>query len=326
MHLLELVALPDIKPSFQATELCNSSVPDWMLGTFKRRSISFANGLTDTDTLVFWLQSRNFSIDLRLPTLEQQLPALPIDALDFDQLQTLAQHQGWFAQSCWDQHSRQLSWQEAVSLQLHNQWPEPAILSRIGNCMMEFAPSNVYVEDWRLQNQQSGPLIGLRLLAEYNLISGEIQHQGGGLIINGNFAGLVLGRAPDITRQLQQQQLSLPQLVQQHHHDPAFLKALFDFETSLATGSLEQGFQIQFSTQPLRQQQALCPLDGFESLGNHKLRQKLLVNGQPCERIYCIDVLETNVSYSLLTATTPSAQQWQADEHDWLDRYTQIAY
>lgn len=322
MHLLEILEQAAVQPGIQS----KSSVPDWMLGTFRRRSISFANGLTDTDTEVYWLQSYNFSIDLRLPKPEQQLHALSIEMMDSDQLQTLVQYQGWFAQSCWDQHRRQLSWQDAISLQLHNQWPEPAILSRVGNCMMEFAPSNSYIEDWRLQNQQPGPLIGLRLLAEYNLITGQIQHQGGGLIINGGFAGLVLGRAPVMAQQLQLGTKCLPQLVQQHAHDLEFLTALFNFETSVATGSLEQGFHILMSTQPSRQQQALCPLDGFELLGNHKLRQKLLVNAQPCERIYCIDALETCVPYNPVTPSTLQAQQWYSAEHDWIDRYTQIAY
>lgn len=335
MHLLELLALPAIKARAHASQ-GSRSVPDWMLGTFKRRSISFANGLTDTETLVFWLQSRNFSIDLRLPALEQQLPALPVEAMDADQLHTLAQYQGWFAQSCWDESSRQLSWQKAISLQLHNQWPEAAILSRIGNCLMEFAPSHSYVEDWRLQNRQPGPLIGLRLLAEYNLISGATRHQGGGLIINGNFAGLVLGRAPEISRQLQQHQLkqhqlqqhplSLPQLVQQQRHDPAFLKALFHFETSLATGSLQQGFQIQLSTQPLRHQHSLCPLDGFEFRGEQQLQQKLLINGQPCVRLYWIDVLQSSAAYSPLTPSESSAQQWYTREQAWLSRYVQAVY
>ena len=41
-------------------------VPDWMPGFWKRYSISFANGMTDLHTHVCWMQSRNFTIDLRL--------------------------------------------------------------------------------------------------------------------------------------------------------------------------------------------------------------------------------------------------------------------
>ncbi len=37
-----------------------------MLGCFRRRCISFANGESDEQTIVYWFQSRNFTIDLRL--------------------------------------------------------------------------------------------------------------------------------------------------------------------------------------------------------------------------------------------------------------------
>src|SRR5690606_1751457 len=124
--------------------------------------ISFADGSSDTDTQVFWLQSRNFSIDLRLPMHAALITqAKPWQDYSAAELAVLANHEGWVAQSIWD--GQRLSWHEPTSLQLHNRWPEPALLQRVGNCMMEFADSNAYVEDWRLQPSTPGPLIGLRL-------------------------------------------------------------------------------------------------------------------------------------------------------------------
>jgi hypothetical protein len=61
MNLQELITGHALRPA--------PGLPDWMLGWFKRHSISFADGLTDVDTHVCWLQSRNFTIDLRLPRL-----------------------------------------------------------------------------------------------------------------------------------------------------------------------------------------------------------------------------------------------------------------
>jgi len=88
-----------------------------------------------------------------------------------------------------------LSWQEAQAcFQLHNRWVEPAILKRVGNCMMEFYPSDAYIEDWHLQPVDSAALIGLRLIEERDLASGKVRHKGGGLIVGGDYAGLVLGR------------------------------------------------------------------------------------------------------------------------------------
>ena len=85
MHLNELVARYP-----QPTQ----GVPDWMLGFYKRRAISFADGLTDTQTHVCWFQSRNFTIDLRLPLEEHQVQAKPLLAYSAEELQRLANYEG----------------------------------------------------------------------------------------------------------------------------------------------------------------------------------------------------------------------------------------
>lgn len=116
------------------------SVPEWVLGAFSRRSISFADGLTDTDTRVFWLQSRGLTIDLRLPLPRDQ----PVLTDHSDAICAMSDLEGWYAHTCWENNL--LSWCNGASYQLHNRWPEPAQLRRVGNCMVEFAPSGAYVE------------------------------------------------------------------------------------------------------------------------------------------------------------------------------------
>ena len=59
MNLLELVAC-----YLQRVE---GGVLDWMFGYFRWCSISFVDGRSDECTQVYWLQSRSFIIDLRLP-------------------------------------------------------------------------------------------------------------------------------------------------------------------------------------------------------------------------------------------------------------------
>jgi len=56
MNLLELCE--PAKPTYGA--------PDWVLGCYGRRSITFFSGETDDSTLVLWLQSRGLTGDLRL--------------------------------------------------------------------------------------------------------------------------------------------------------------------------------------------------------------------------------------------------------------------
>jgi hypothetical protein len=294
-------------------------VPDWMLGYFKRKSISFANGHTDSSTHVCWFQSRHFTIDLRLPLAQAQPPARSWKEYSADELQLLANYEGWEALSDWDGHS--LCWHSETALQLHNRWPEPALLQRVGNCMIEFAPSNAYVEDWRLQLSKPGPLIGLRLIEERDLDSGAIRHRGGGLIVCGDHAAMVLGRAQEPGVE------SLRDEVAAADGDAERLAALFNFETSVAHGSLADGYVVSLSTCPGRLGQPLLPLDGFEYVPNQQLvLQHLTVDGARCERRFAIDTIEPLVSFSRTTEFTPQAQAWFRNESQTLTRYTEPQY
>jgi len=308
------------------------AVPDWMIGSFKRRFITYADGLTDVDMEVYWLQSRRFSIDLRLARVDDQLPACHMDKADPAMREALAQHQGWFAESHWDEVQQQLSWQAATSLQLHDLWPEPAILRRVGNCMIEFAPSGVLIEDWRLQNLRTGPLIGLQLLGEYDS-TGTLLRTGGGLIINDGSAAMVTGR----TRHEQDRINALSLAYEREHHIPATLprlmqtdgldianrRALMGCETSLAMGSLVAGYTVTRSTHPDRLGASLLWLDGFNWDADGHLIQALTVDGQPYTRVYAVDVLEAAFPYPQSTATTAKATDWMQAESVWRSRYTE---
>lgn len=290
-----------------------------MLGYFKRRSISFANGLTDSSTHVCWVQSRSFTIDLRLPLEWDQVPLKPWSDYSAAELQVLANHEGWEALSRWDGHA--LSWHGGTSLQMHNRWPEPAQLQRIGNCMIEFAPSGAYVEDWRLQPSPPGPLIGLRLLDERDIDSGRLRHCGGGLIVCGDYAALTLGRPSPVSGHLLRDEVARAQ------GQPTRLAELFEFETSVAEGSLSDGFDITLSTRPGRAGQPLLPLDGFEYLPEQNLVvQQLNIDGAHCERRFLIDTIEPQVSFSQSTGFTPEAQAWFSAESTTLCRYTEPQY
>ena len=317
MNLQELVAAHGQRPQ--------RSVPDWMLGFFKRYAISFADGTTDLDTHVCWLQSRNFTIDLRLPLAADQAPPKPLWACTTADLQRLADHEGWAAESEWD--GRVLRWHDTeASLQLLNRWPEPAILHRVGNCMVEFCASGAYVEDWRLQPSRPGPLVGLRLTEEREVASGRLRHRGGGLIVCGEHAALVRGRPAPVAAAAGKH---LKALVEAAEGDLPRLQRLFDFETSVARGSLAEGYAVVHSTQPLRVGQPLLALDGFDFLpgdGNAPagVRQRTVVDGVAVERHFGIDTLEARVDFPQATGITPEAADWYRREAGTLGRYTRV--
>lgn len=295
-----------------------NGVPDWMLGFWKRYSISFANGQTDLLTHVCWLQSRNFTIDLRLPIEAQQAPDKMLEEYSAEELQTLANYEGWTALSDWD--GKALSWRDTdVSLQLHNRWPEPALLKRVGNCMIEFAPSDAYVEDWRLQPSGPGPLIGLRLIEERNLNTGALRHKGGGLIVCGDYAALVLGRPHSVIAAADK---PLKTLVAEARGNLERLQALFAFETSVARGSLDMGYTTVLSTQPARIGERLFSMSGFEYLPDtQQVRQRFEADGVPCERLFEIDTLEASIDFEQATPCTPESEAWYEKESPTLARY-----
>ena len=305
-------------------------VPDWLLGCFRRNSIMFSNGLADTKTQVYWLQSRNFTIDIRLPTNVDLLAAKSLTDYTQPELLQLADYEAFCANTDWN--NEMLSWQDAdASLQIHNRWTEPAILKRVGNCMVEFCPSNAYIEDWRSQPSNSGALIGLRLIEERELDSGVLRHKGGGLIVCGDYAGLALGRAEAIVKPATD--TTLKAMVVKSRGNTADLSKLFNFEASVAHGSLEQGFSVKHSTLAGRTGESLFSLDGFELpepyqhkvLGNVELiRQKLNIGGNACERLFYIDTIESHVSFSQVTQCSAEIEAWFEREAPTLTRYTEI--
>ncbi|AQZ34549.1 hypothetical protein BHQ29_15525 [Pseudomonas sp. LPH1] len=308
MNLLELAE--------RYPQRAEGGVPDWMLGHFRRRTISFADGRSDERTQVHWLQSRTFTIDLRLP----DAPALPVRAWqDYDaaELRQLANHEGWVADSIWA--NGYLSWHGGVSLQLHNRWPEPAQLQRIGNCMIEFGTTGAYVEDWRLQASR-GPLIGLRLLEECDAESGEVLQRGGGLILCGDRLGWVHGRGAEPGESA----LQLRERAELAQGDGETLAALFDCETSLACADQQGCYQVALSTMPARVGQ-MVSLEGFELPGAGRVCQHLQrPDGRAVVRTFIIDTLEPDWRAELATPTTGEAQRWFAAESETLSRYLEV--
>jgi hypothetical protein len=215
-------------------------VPEWTLGCFRRRSISYFTGQVDTTTQVVWLQSRGLTFDLRLdPTRRDQV-------------------EGGLAVSRWD--DGQMSWSDWTSFQPDARWPEPGRLTRVGDCLIEFAPSGAYVEDWRAQSRGAVLLAGLRLEQERVLGTGEVR-AGGGLIVCGGLAGLVRGPGGEVSHATRDD----------------------------ATGR----FTIRLSTHAEREGQPL-DVDGFEVDRQDRTRvvQRMEDRGEVLERRFIIDTLE----------------------------------
>lgn len=174
MNLYQL--LSQLKP-FASTDI---ALPSYLYGCFRRKSITFFNGLTDETTIVYWFQSASFTIDLRLS-----------DPL----ITPVLERQGWIGTTLWDTETQTVSWDIQQSYQLHNQWPEPAKLLPIGNAILEFAPSGAYVEDWR-QQADEGLFCGLRIYQAQHMATKQNVALDGGYIIAGDCIAYAQSRLP----------------------------------------------------------------------------------------------------------------------------------
>jgi hypothetical protein len=305
MELTELCSLHNTTPT-------SAAVPSWTLGCFRRRSISFFNGDSDDSTLVLWLQSRGLTGDLRLAADRPRPKSREALAeLSLAELTRLAYVEGGVAATRFEatpsagpELTGTMHWPDWTAFQLHAKWPEPGVLRRVGECLIEHAPSGAYVEDWRLQPSGEGPFVGLTLLEERESDTGRLLHRGGGLIITGEHAIFVRGRAEELPRAER-----LTDLIERAAAEPRLLDAIFGFEASYAKRNASGRYVISASTLPWREGKPLLSTGGF-TMEDGMLVQKAREQTRGIERRFQIDTLEESYEDWLATPATPSAVAW----------------
>jgi hypothetical protein len=292
MTLKDLAAFPTQRP------VAAAAAPDWLIGCFRRRSITFFSGQCDASTEVYWLQTRGICADIRVsPHRPRARGRVSLHDFTESELALLAQAEGGAARTKWNGASmRWFGWQ---AFQLHDKWPETGCLRRIGDCLIEFAPNDAYVEDWRLQSSSPGPVLGLQLIEERVPKTGKVTHCGGALIVCGDHAALVRGRPGGA---------QIPEL------------ELFSCEASYAVRDPASGdFTIALSTNPLREGQILCIHDGFElDHEAQQVRQRVEVDGELRERVFTVDTLEPQHHFRRSSDVSAGTAAWMASEAETL--------
>jgi len=285
MNLFEVIKT--LKPTTPQSEI----IPGFLYGAFRRKSISFFNGLTDENTIVYWFQSRSFTIDLRLKS----------------QTRTAVQErQGWIGNTLWDNASQLLSWdvKDYANYQNHVQWPEPASLHAIGNCILEFSPSNVYVEDWR-QQVQHGLFLGLRLQSALDVQSGQTLEMDGGLIICADHIAYALSRLPEVQSAVAQMDLKAV--------DPTVFALLEGFEVSIGTDGQVKTYSTRTS-----ETGKTFNLENFEVLNESSLVQHVILDDREIDLIFELDIYQPDYEFQYRTPTTTEAESWLKSEQEHL--------
>lgn len=292
MNLFEVIKT--LKPTIPQPEI----IPEFLYGAFRRKSISFYNGLTDENTIVYWFQSHSFTIDLRLKS----------------QTGTAVQErQGWIGNTFWDNASQLLSWdvKDYANYQNHVQWPEPARLHAIGNCILEFSPSNVYVEDWR-QQVQHGLFLGLRLQFALDVQSGQELEMDGGLIICADHIAYALTRLPEVQSAVAQMDFKAV--------DPTVFTLLESFEVSISIDGQAKTYSTRSS-----ETGKLFNLENFEVLDETRLVQHVILDGRDIDLIFELDIYQPDYQFQYTTPTTTQAEIWLKSEQDHLMQHAERA-
>ncbi|WP_180162687.1 hypothetical protein [Acinetobacter sp. YH12069] len=270
-----------------ASQEISGPIPDYLYGAFRRKSISFSNGLTDEKTIVYWFQSRSFTIDLRLKSQENT----PVN-----------ERQGWIGNTLWDAEQQLLSWDVKAhsNYQNHVQWPEPAKLHAIGNCILEFSPSNAYVEDWR-QQVHEGLFLGLRLQSALDVESHQPLQMDGGLIICDKHVAFALSRLPTDQQTVASINISSA---------PTMYETLIEsFEVSIAVDGLHK----YYTTTSSQQDQSLN-FDDFKVINETHLMQNVIINGQAVQLMYEVDIYVPHYAFQRRTDTTTESADWLQNE------------
>lgn len=282
------------------------AVPAWTLGCFHRRCITFATGIEDTSTRVIWVQSHGLTADLRLPLARPDVRAHgALQACTASERAELARGEGFVARTSWD--GALMRWDAFAAFQPYEKWPEPGRLERVGSCLVEWAPSGIYVEDWRLQPGASGLSVGLQLVSETGA-DGVSLPRTGGLVIAGDHALMLIARRTPLPEGRVHEILTA---------EPGLWEDAFDCEVAYAQRR-DGGWPIQLAVDPFMEGRDLL---GGAVFGADPSRD-LLVQRNPGpdgawrERIWRIDTLRADLDAEADTPALPEGMDWLTRETD----------
>lgn len=287
-------------------------VPAWALGTVRRRSITFANGICDAKTQVYWVQSRGMTGDIRVHPKRPQLSASSkLTDLDLETLVYLASVEGGTATTSWANGI--MSWSDWIGFQPYDKYPEPGELRRIGDCMVEFAPSGVYVEDWRFQQSERGLLSGLRLISETGH-NGVTRPRQGGLVIAGDHAICAIARKEELPGDVRAQDF-----VRTSPDPVKALERVLDCNVDYAVRSSGDTFVIRLSTDPRREGISADIISGYSRVADSNLIQQTLMDHPGVRsRLWSIDSWQPNAAFPLATPAGTKEMSWLESESDTL--------
>jgi hypothetical protein len=278
--------------------------PPWAWGCFRRRSISFAGGQEDLGGQAIWLQAQGLTGELRIPAWRPKVTGRSgLHGCTVEELLELSAVEGAVADAAFSNGA--MTWDNASSFQPYAKWPEPGLLQRVGTGLIKTAPSNAFMEDWRLQPGSGGLLVGLRLMFETG-VDGLTRPRDGGLIICGEHCLFSLDRPRPLPSEAPVQQQ-----MRQAGDPYAFADMAFDCETAYARRQPDGRFKTELSTHPFHEGRFVPVTDGFVQTSiSEVLRQTVGEGAERIVRQWRIDTLMPDVAITAATEVDKAGAAW----------------
>ena len=223
-----------------------------MLGCWHRRYIRFEDGAEDTSTRVIWLQTPSGLVDLRISAERPDFSKrLQLSDCSNDELIALAEQDCScgitildetatpYPTARWEGGGSGFMQQPVINFPEDGwfEWKEE------GACMLEYAPSGAYEEDWRLQDNSQD--FAIHLLCRDSETTTN-------LYIAGAHAVLAIDRSIVIS-----QERPLQEIVSENIADRDRVYAYLDTEFSYARCEDSSEYEIVLSNLPWREGQIL---------------------------------------------------------------------
>jgi hypothetical protein len=282
--------------------------PAWTWGCFHRRSITYANGQEDTTAQAIRLQGQGLTGELRVPAWRPAVSARGVlGACSVEELLELGAVDAVVADAAYA--NGQMSWDNPTSFQPYAKWPEPGQIQRVGAGLIEFAPSGVYMQDWRLQPGSGGLHVALRLMFETGL-DGLTRPRDGGLIVCGEHCLFSLDRRRPLPSEAPVQQQ-----MRQAGDPYAFADMAFDGETSYARRQADGTFRIALSTHPFSEGRIAPVVEDFVPTSISEVLRQVIGEGKArIVRQWRIDTLIPDAAIRAATEVDKAGLAWLKKE------------
>lgn len=230
----------------EEAETGTRTVPEQMIGCWKRHSITFPNGAVDRETRVIWLQTASGVADIRISAERPDLRHREgFESCTKEELLALAEQDCFCATTLFDPTVKPYPmaiWPPELDIfrfQPVASFPEPGWLEWRDDetVMLEYAPSGAYEEDWRLLETE--PEVSIHLVKSGAGISDC-------LYVTGNHAIRARGRRHSIA-----QKLPLADVARSLGNDLKAIREMLDCEFSYARrDATSDRYTIELSTFP----------------------------------------------------------------------------